>query len=70
VKVPVTWRGRALEIHVEPGAVEVVALEGDQPIAVRLVQDGAAVEVLAAPGRRYAAKRGAEGPRGWEEIRS
>lgn len=70
LKVPVTWRGRALEIHVEPGAVEVAALEGDRPITVRLIQGGAAAEVLAAPGRRYAAKRGAEGPRGWEEIAS
>ncbi|MCC6553270.1 MAG: glycoside hydrolase family 65 protein, partial [Polyangiaceae bacterium] len=53
VKVPFGWRGRALEIHVEPGVVEVEVIEGDRPLRVRLLDGGAARAVIAEPGRRY-----------------
>lgn len=64
---PLAWRGRELDVIVEPGAIE-VAVEGDLPLSLG-AGDGAAARVIAAPGRRYAARRGAEGAfEAWEEI--
>jgi kojibiose phosphorylase len=67
---PLAWRGRQLEVHVEPGGVE-IAIEGRTPLPVRVVAtSGPTREVLAEPGRRYVARRAEEGFGPWEEIRS
>lgn len=68
VKVPIAWRGQTLEIHVEPGAVE-VALEGDRSLPICLLEAGAPVRAIEAePGRRYAARRTGDHRGAWEEI--
>ncbi|WP_437896095.1 glycoside hydrolase family 65 protein [Sorangium sp. So ce124] len=68
LKIPIAWRGRALEIHVEDGAVE-VALEGSAPLPICLLDAGApACAVLAEPGRRYAARRLGGRVTPWEEV--
>jgi kojibiose phosphorylase len=67
---PLSWRGRQLDVHVEIGSVE-VAIEGRAPLPVRLAgAAGPAREVLAEPGRRYAARRVEAGFGPWEEIGS
>ncbi len=70
VGFPLSWRGRQLEIHLEPGGVE-IAIEGRTPLPVRVASAfDVPREVLAEPGRRYAARRGDAGFGPWEEIRS
>jgi trehalose/maltose hydrolase-like predicted phosphorylase/phosphoglycolate phosphatase-like HAD superfamily hydrolase len=70
VGFPLSWRGRQLEIHLEPGGVE-IAIEGRTPLPVRVASAGGVPrEVLAEPGLRYAARRGDAGFGPWEEIRS
>jgi kojibiose phosphorylase len=60
VGLPFLWRGRALDIHVEPGSIEVgVEPGGKAPLPLRNAEE-AGHRVLAEPGKRY-------GP--WEEIR-
>jgi kojibiose phosphorylase len=67
---PMLFRGRSIEVHVEPAAVE-IAVEGAAPVPVRaLAEPGPARIVLAEPGRRYAARLGAGGFEEWEEVRS
>ncbi|WP_437937017.1 glycoside hydrolase family 65 protein [Sorangium sp. So ce341] len=68
LKIPISWRGRALEIHVEDGAVE-VALEGSAPLPIAALDAGAvACAVMAEPGRRYAARRVGGRFQTWEEV--
>ncbi|WP_437599156.1 glycosyl hydrolase family 65 protein [Sorangium sp. So ce590] len=68
LKIPIFWRGRALEIHVEDGAVE-VALEGSAPLPIGQLDAGApASAVLAEPGRRYATRRIGGRFQPWEEV--
>ncbi|AUX26943.1 uncharacterized protein SOCEGT47_075150 [Sorangium cellulosum] len=68
LKIPISWRGRALEVHIEPGAVE-IALEGSAPLPVCALDAGApASAVLAEPGRRYVARRVGDRILPWEEI--
>ncbi|WP_437733130.1 glycoside hydrolase family 65 protein [Sorangium sp. So ce1335] len=68
VKIPIFWRGRALEIHVEDDAVE-VALEGSAPLPICALDAGApASAVLAEPGRRYVARRAGGRFHPWEEV--
>jgi trehalose/maltose hydrolase-like predicted phosphorylase len=67
---PLSWRGRQLDIHLEAGGVE-VAVEGRAPLPVRVAgAAGPPREVLAEPGRRYAARRVEAGFAPWEEIGS
>jgi trehalose/maltose hydrolase-like predicted phosphorylase len=68
VKIPIFWRGRALEIHVDDAAVE-VAVEGPAPLPLCLVEAELPVRAtVAEPGRRYAIRR-RDGRLGeWEEI--
>jgi len=67
---PLVWRGRALDVHIEPSAIE-VAVEGEAPLPMRVAApEGAAREVLAEPGRTYAARRCGDGFENWEEISS
>ena len=67
---PLSWRGRELEVHVEPEGVE-IAIEGRTPLPVRVAsQLDPPREVLAEPGLRYAARRRDAGFGPWEEIRS
>jgi kojibiose phosphorylase len=66
---PLAWRGRQLQMIVEPGAVEVTVEDGARPLTLRAVgPDGRAVEVRAEPGTRHAARRDGGGFRAWEEI--
>ncbi|WP_437957158.1 glycosyl hydrolase family 65 protein [Sorangium sp. So ce119] len=68
LEIPISWRGRALEIHVEDGAVE-VALEGSAPLTICALDAGApACAVLAEPGRRYVARRAGGRFHPWEEV--
>ncbi|MGK3976526.1 glycoside hydrolase family 65 protein [Sorangium sp. So ce118] len=68
LKIPIFWRGRALEIHVEADAIE-VALEGSAPLPICALDAGApACAVLAEPGRRYAARRIGGRFHSWEEV--
>ncbi|XXX75954.1 glycosyl hydrolase family 65 protein [Sorangium sp. So ce134] len=68
LKIPICWRGRALEIHVEDGAVE-VALEGSAPLPIAALDAGApACAVVAEPGRRYATRRVGGRFQPWEEV--
>ncbi len=70
LKIPIFWRGRALEIHVEDDAVE-VALEGSAPLPIGLLDGGApASAVVAEPGRRYATRRIGGRFQPWEEVTS
>ena len=67
---PLSWRGRQLEMHVEPGGVE-IAIAGKTPLPVRVASASEPPrEVLAEPGRRYAARRDDAGFGPWEEITS
>jgi kojibiose phosphorylase len=67
---PLAWRGRQLDVHVEPRAVE-IGVAGRTPLPVRLASSsGPPREVLAEPGRRYAARRVDAGFGPWEEITS
>jgi kojibiose phosphorylase len=64
------YRGRQLEIVVEPELVEVAVLEGAAPLVVRGVaagREGAAVTVE--PGTRHATRRKRGGFGAWEELR-
>lgn len=68
VKIPISWRGRALEIHVEAGAVE-IAVEGEAPLPICLLDAGAPVcAMVAEPGRRYVVRRGDDRSSAWEET--
>ncbi|WP_438016587.1 glycosyl hydrolase family 65 protein [Sorangium sp. So ce315] len=68
VKIPISWRGRALEIHVEDDAVE-IAVEGSAPLPICALDAGApARAVLAEPGRRYVARRAGGRFHPWEEV--
>jgi trehalose/maltose hydrolase-like predicted phosphorylase len=70
VKVPMFWRGRALEIHVEDDAVE-VAVEGERPLSICVLDAGVPVRaIVTEPSRRYAVRRIAGGFSEWEEIKS
>jgi kojibiose phosphorylase len=65
---PLSWRGRTLDIHLEPGGVE-IAIEGQKPVPVRVAsRTGPPREVLAEPGVRYAARHREDGLGPWEEI--
>jgi trehalose/maltose hydrolase-like predicted phosphorylase/phosphoglycolate phosphatase-like HAD superfamily hydrolase len=67
---PLSWRGRQLDVHVEPEGVE-LSIEGRTPLPVRVAAGSAPPrEVLAEPGRRYAARRVEAGFGPWEEISS
>ena len=67
---PLSWRGRQLDVHIEPTGIE-VAVEGRTPLPVRVTMaPGPPHEVLAEPGRRYAARRVEAGFEPWEEIQS
>jgi kojibiose phosphorylase len=70
--VPMTWRGRQLQILIEPDAIEVAVTggsEGAAPLPIRAVgPDGCAREVLAQPGTRHASRLRDGGYRAWEEI--
>jgi len=67
---PLLWRGRQLDIHLEPEGVE-IAIEGRTPLPVRVAAlSGPSREVLAEPGVRYAARHREDGFGPWEEIKS
>lgn len=67
---PLSWRGRQLDFHIEPGGVELV-IEGRTPLPVRVATPSEPpCSMLAEPGVRYAARRSARGFGPWEEIKS
>jgi kojibiose phosphorylase len=66
---PLAFRGRGLQVVVEPGAIEVEVDEGDRPVTVRAIgPDGRSVETRVAPGTRHASRYGDGGCRPWEAI--
>lgn len=70
VSLPISLRGRSLEVHVCEGEVEVHVVDGGAPIRIRALGRGGAErrEARAEPGRSYAARRQDEGFSPWEEI--
>ena len=66
---PLAFRGRWLQVIVEPGAIEVAVEEGDGPLALHAIgPDGRAVTARAEPGTRHATRTGDGGFRPWEAI--
>jgi trehalose/maltose hydrolase-like predicted phosphorylase len=69
VSVPLTLRGRQVDVHASRDSVEVRVLEGHAPLGLRARGSaGEPREIRAEPGRSYAARRDGEGYAGWEEI--
>jgi kojibiose phosphorylase len=68
---PLAFRGRWLQVIVEPGAIEVAVEEGEGPVTLHAIgPEGRAVMVRAEPGTRHATRSGDGGYRPWEAIRS
>jgi kojibiose phosphorylase len=66
---PLAWRGRDVQIVIEPEGIEVVVVEGDEPLSIRAIgPDGHPVEVRVTPGTRHATRCSGGGFRAWEEI--
>ncbi|MDI1450168.1 glycosyl hydrolase family 65 protein [Polyangium sp. 6x1] len=69
VSLPMQVRGRSLQVHALPGAVEVHVVEGTAPLGVTVFGAGGARHtVRAEPGRAYAARRDEKGFLAWEEV--
>ena len=70
VALPFAFRGAELELVIEPTAIE-VACRGDVGTKISARgQNGVDVDVILAPGRRFAARRTGEGFEPWQEIAS
>ncbi len=65
---PLLFRGRRLEIHLEPQGIE-VQVEGDRPLSIRAIRRAQPIDVSAAPSRRYVLPMGDSAQGGWQETR-